>query len=235
MQSKRKYIFLSALILAMLLCAAGCKSSETDKIQTLETDFAVAVSNMKFDKAYECIAAYGDAPDKEQFVEDYQYIIDALEISSISISDIHTSVVAGTSYFAYTVTYKSEKIGDITFDCNPRIVLNGDKYYLQYDPEMILENYESGDKIKYITLPGQRGEIFTSDGTLIAQNTYADTVCISLVEAGHRYYSFQPCVYIKPERYRAGENKNSICLCRGEQLRCSFCKSVFAREHFRRA
>ena len=184
MQSKRKYIFLSALILAMLLCAAGCKSSETDKIQTLETDFAVAVSNMKFDKAYECIAAYGDAPDKEQFVEDYQYIIDALEISSISISDIHTSVVAGTSYFAYTVTYKSEKIGDITFDCNPRIVLNGDKYYLQYDPEMILENYESGDKIKYITLPGQRGEIFTSDGTLIAQNTYADTVCISLVEAG---------------------------------------------------
>ena len=184
MQSKRKYIFLSALILAMLLCAAGCKSSETDKIQTLETDFAVAVSNMKFDKAYECIAAYGDAPDKEQFVEDYQYIIDALEISSISISDIHTSVVAGTSYFAYTVTYKSEKIGDITFDCNPRIVLNGDKYYLQYDPEMILENYESGDKIKYITLPGQRGEIFTSDKTLIAQNTYADTVCISLVEAG---------------------------------------------------
>lgn len=184
MRFKIKYLFMAAFAILLIMCAAGCQKSDDSKIQSLETDFTVALSNKKFEEAYACIVPYGSAPSAETFAENYQYIVDSLEVSSIKFSDMKTSVVSGTRYFTYTVTYESEKIGALTFDCKLRIVENDGEYYLQYNPEIILQNYEDGDKIRFITLPGERGEIFTSDGTLIAQNSYADTVCISLVEGG---------------------------------------------------
>ena len=85
-----------------------------------------------------------------------------------------------TQLLSYTVCYETKKAGTIENACQVRIISDGDGLHLEYSPSLILADYEEGDKVSIITLPGRRGEIFTSDGTVIASNDYAETVYIQV-------------------------------------------------------
>lgn len=116
----------------------------------------------------------------EDFEENYLSVLNSLGAEKITVKDRKVSLENETQFLSYTVCYETKKAGTIENACQVRIISDGDGLHLEYSPSLILADYEEGDRVSIITLPGRRGEIFTSDGTVIASNDYAETVYIQV-------------------------------------------------------
>lgn len=175
-------ILFTILLFAVIFIVSGCSGMYGGINTDVPDKFIESIEAMDFEKAHECFWKYGDYVNLETYIEDCNYIVEKLGVTSIDISDDDIVQNGDTSTFQYNVTLHTKDAGDITSSCEVDIIVKDGKTFLSYSSDMLLEDFEHNDVITRVTLSGSRGEIFTSDGEVIAQNTYADTVYMSVEE-----------------------------------------------------
>ena len=177
---KRFRLIMIMLAAAALLCS--CSGGEGGRLNSDVTEkYIESIESMDFSAAHECFWKHADYVGEETYLSDCNYIVDKLGVESISVSDAQVSAKEeGGGSFDYTVTLHTKEAGDISSKCSADLIIEDGKTYIAYASDLLLEDFEHNDVITRVTLTGQRGEIFTSDGVVVAQNSYADTVYIEV-------------------------------------------------------
>ena len=172
------------ILLAIFIVICGCSSSPTAGLNTDVTEkYIKSIESMDFSAAHKCFWKHAEYVKKETYIEDCEYILEKLGVTSITVSDADTTAKKeGGGTFSYTVTLHTKEAGDIVSSCSTDLIIEKGKTYIAYSSDLLLEDFEHNDVITRVTLAGQRGEIFTSDGTVVAQNSFADTVYIEVSE-----------------------------------------------------
>lgn len=175
-----------ALLLALLLafCVfSGCAATAEEQVATVTADFITAMTNMDFISAHACFWPHAGWVKQETFVEQCEYLKESLGIEHISFAEAHTEAQGDATFFSFQLQYQTKEAGTLAYDCSTRVISEGGVGYLEFSWDLLLPDYRPGDRIVRSTTAGQRGEIFTADGEIIAQNSYADTVYVSVSES----------------------------------------------------
>ncbi len=112
--------------------------------------------------------------EKEDFINKYNNIFSGLGVKEITFDNISGPDENGC--FTYTATYKTEEYGDFPNDFSLQMVWNEEGNRVYWDYSLIFPDMDEGSTVRIKTLNACRGEIFADDGTLLAQNAYADTL-----------------------------------------------------------
>ena len=122
-----------------------------------------------------------DVNTRDEFVARFTNIYDALEISDIKLVSRSVEPVSEDEYkLSYTLALTSKLLGVLTYDYSADIVSGPQGYTVLYTPSLILPQLEEGDRVRTTTQEGQRGEIFSADGAVLAKNDYAESIYIDL-------------------------------------------------------
>lgn len=176
----KKLSFLLAILTLCCLILPACSAGQT--AEDLSQAFVAYLSSQNFEAAHSCLWDKGDSKVSiEDYVSNYQYVINALHVNKIEIADRKVTVEGDAIYLSFALSYVAEKF-TLEQDVRTRIIKEDGRYYIQYSPDMILPGYAKDNKLSILTTEGKRGEIFTSDNTCVAENSYSDTVVISVLE-----------------------------------------------------
>lgn len=172
-------IFLSAACLGTF---AGC--AKTDGALSTGYAFVDALVKKDYAGAYSYVYTLtSDVKSKDEFVARFENIYEALEITDVKLVDrnVEKKGESDTEYMlTYTLDMTSGLLGTVTYEYSADIVKGPQGYTVLYMPNLILPMLEEGDKVRAVTQTGKRGEIFASDGTLLAKNDYAQSIYIDL-------------------------------------------------------
>jgi len=172
------------LLVFMMLLPAGCSTEQkADYDKTVVDKFTTALKQQNFAEAHDYFWKHAAYENKETFVAECEYIINALEVSEIRIENVQVTESDGEFILSYTCLLNSASAGEIRSDVSTHIVLQEKSSYVEYSHELLLKDFIHGCTIIKSPLEGKRGEILTSDGKIIAENNYADTVCISVSDS----------------------------------------------------
>lgn len=161
-------------MLAVLLLAA-C-AAENEPVYDL-TAWVNALTEKNFWAMWEqCEPAV--SVDAQSFVEKYDAIYYALGVKEVTVDNIIGPDQDGR--FTYTATYKTKNYGDFTNDFSLQMIFSEDGGRVFWNYSLIFPEMEEGSTVRISTNKANRGEIFAEDGSLLARNTYADTVCLDV-------------------------------------------------------
>ena len=157
-------------VLAVLMLSACTADQEPEYNITSWLD---AMKAMDYEAMWAQVEPAVDI-EKDSFIKKYDNIFSGLGVKEITFDNISGPDANGS--FTYTATYKTEEYGDFTNDYALQMVWNeeGNRVYWNYS--LIFPDMEEGGTVRVKTLKASRGEIFADDGTLLAKNTYADTL-----------------------------------------------------------
>ena len=172
----KKRLFPLLLALAILFGTGACSNQNIES--TLADDYLLALCNMKFEDAYSFFWKYSNPPKKDEFVSDYQAVVDALGITSISVKESKIDFEDQYVTLHYTLSYACERGFTLENKCTARLFSDNRGTFLEYSPSLILPDFEHGDTVRIQTLSGKRGEILTEDHVVVASNDYSETVMI---------------------------------------------------------
>ena len=183
----KKYISIAIVIIMIMACAMAVSScgDMTGGAVAVGYDFCADICNGRYEQAYDlCYAGSDDLGTKESFAERYRNIYEALQITDTELASREVSEIEDSECFSlnYTVDFKSDLLGDFSHDFQAMIMPDVRGYSIMYDPSLILPYMQAGDSVRVKTLKGRRGEIFTSDRDLLAQDSYAQSVCVTVEE-----------------------------------------------------
>ena len=166
---KVKFLLLGAAVLMLAACTAQAVPERHDISGYIE-----AFEAMDFEAMWEYVSPDAGV-DKDTFLSKYEAIFSGLGVESVEVSNLSGPVEDGV--YTYTATYRTKDYGDFTNDykLTVRPDIGGDAKVL-WEYSLIFPEMEEGSTVRVETLKAARGEIFASDGTLMARNTYADTV-----------------------------------------------------------
>jgi penicillin-binding protein len=170
---KIKLGFLIALCLLLGACAQTAET--TYDITGYLEDFAA----MDYAGMYAQTLPTADI-NEESFVGKYDAVFSGLGVKSIVISGVSEPDADG--YFTYTATYQTESYGDFTNDFTLRAVHSGGQCVVMWEPSLIFPEMTDGCTVRVETVSATRGEIFAADGSLLAENTYADTLYMNTLK-----------------------------------------------------
>lgn len=157
-------------VLAVLFFAA-CTSDQKPIYDM--TSWLDAVKAMDYEAMWEQVEP-AVAVDKDGFIKKYSDIFSGLGVKEITFDNISGPDENGR--FTYTATYKTEEYGDFSNDFSLQMVWNEQGNRVYWDYSLIFPDMGEGSTVRIKTLKASRGEIFAEDGTLLARNTYADTL-----------------------------------------------------------
>lgn len=164
-------------IIKMLICVlavfmlSACTADQEPEYNI--TSWLDAMKAMDYEAMWAQVEPAVDI-EKDSFIKKYDNIFSGLGVKEITFDNISGPDANGS--FTYTATYKTEEYGDFTNDYALQMVWNeeGNRVYWNYS--LIFPDMEEGGTVRVKTLKASRGEIFADDGTLLAKNTYADTL-----------------------------------------------------------
>lgn len=164
-----KLLLLGAAVLLLTACAAQDVPKRYDI-----SDYMKAFESMDFEAMWEQVSPDAKV-DKDAFLSKHKAIFSGLGVEAVEIGDIAGPDADGV--YTYTATYKTRDYGDFTndYELTVRPDVEGNARVL-WDYSLIFPEMEEGSTVRVETLKASRGEIFASDGTLMARNAYADTV-----------------------------------------------------------
>ena len=169
-------ILIAACSIAFYGCGAQTALSYDEDVTT---DFCVSLANKDFAAAHKYFWEYAEYQDEKTFVEDCNYIVDTLKVSDITIKNSRVEENEnGMPVLKYTAVLNTEIAGQISSDCSAHVIIDKGNTYIEYTRSFLLSDFEEGDMIVVSTISGKRGEIISSDGEAIAENSYADTVYV---------------------------------------------------------
>ncbi|WP_353422874.1 penicillin-binding transpeptidase domain-containing protein [Christensenella massiliensis] len=175
-------------IVAVLFLAAstagfftGC-SSFTESADSVGNTFVNKLVSRDYSGAFDYVYVLtSDVNTRDEFVARFTNIYDALEISDIKLVSRSVEPVSEDEYkLSYTLALTSKLLGVLTYDYSADIVSGPQGYTVLYTPSLILPQLEEGDRVRTTTQEGQRGEIFSADGAVLAKNDYAESIYIDL-------------------------------------------------------
>ncbi len=173
-----------AAMLALLCTPLGACASYTDGAATTGYAFVDKMAAQKYDEAFEYIYSFSsDVQTKSDFVERFENIYDALEITGVKLMsrNVEQRGEEESEYdLTYTLQMESGLLGLLTYEFETEIVAGPLGYTVVYTPALILPMLEEGDKVRVTNQYGVRGEVFSADGKLLAQNDYAQSIYIDL-------------------------------------------------------
>ncbi len=174
----KKYVSLVLVIIMIAACvivSSSCGDMTGGAVST-GYDFCSAICDGRYEQAYDlCYAGSDDLGDKESFAQRYKNIYEALQITETKLASREVKEIEDSECFSlnYTVDFKSDLLGDFSHEYQAMIMPDVRGYSIMYDPSLILPYMQAGDSVRVKTLKGRRGEIFTSDRELLAQDSYA--------------------------------------------------------------
>lgn len=176
----KKISFFLAILLLLCLALPACSLGGT--AEDVSAAYAAAISALDFEKAHGYLWAKGDSEvSQEDFVRNYEYVVSALGVKSIEVSDRQLQIEGDAIYLTFRLRYVADAF-TIEHEVRTRVIKDQGAYHIQYSPELILPGYALDNKLSILKTKGKRGEIFTADNACIAQNSYSDTVIIAVQE-----------------------------------------------------
>lgn len=161
------------VLLCMILCLAlvGC---ENEQPQTPDvSEYLGRFAAMDYVGMYAQTSPAVDI-DEAGFIKKYDDIFSGLGVSEVVIET--ASPVDEDGAFSFTATYKTEEFGDFSNVFTAKTTFVDDEWKVLWDYSLIFPEMETGYSVRVKTLHADRGEIFAADGTLMARNTFADTL-----------------------------------------------------------
>jgi penicillin-binding protein len=163
------------LICAAVLLLAACAAPSVPKSYDI-SDYMTAFTAMDFGAMWEQVSEDVKV-EKDDFLGKYKAIFSGLGIETVEVSNLAGPDADGV--YTYTATYKTKDYGDFTNDYKLTVRPDDEGIgKVMWAYSLIFPEMEDGSTVRVETETASRGEIFASDGTLMAQNSYADTVYI---------------------------------------------------------
>ncbi len=134
--------------------------------------FTEAAADAKGEEAYKTVM--------DTFVSKYNTIFSGLGVTQIVIENVSEPDDNGTC--TYTATYKTKDYGDFTNSFTLKSRVEEGKRHVLWDYSLIFPEMEEGCSVLIRTQHAQRGEIFAADGTLLASNSFADTIYMDVTK-----------------------------------------------------
>jgi cell division protein FtsI/penicillin-binding protein 2 len=161
------------LCAAVVLLLAACAAQSAPKGYDISA-YISAFESMDFNAMWDQVSPDAKA-DKEAFLSKYKDIFTGMGIQEVAVDNLSGPDTNGV--YTYTATYKTKDYGDFTNDytltARPDEAGNGK---VMWDYSLIFPEMEAGSSVRVETEKASRGEIFAADGTLLARNSFADTV-----------------------------------------------------------
>lgn len=175
-------LLLGGIMLTALLCACSGEKQTAYDISEYLSAFTAMDYDAMFDRTETAADNTGDAlkTAKEAFVSKYTAIFEGLGVTEITIDNLSEPDADGN--YTYTATYKTKDYGDFTNNFTLQARVEEGTCRVLWDYSLIFPEMEAGCDVLVRTQEAQRGEIFAEDGTLLAANSYADTLYMDVTK-----------------------------------------------------
>ena len=181
---KRALCMLLAAI--TLISLAGCEQggSEQQGGGKVIEEFINCIAAEDYASAYALLSASSRNDTEEdkakrvtqkQFTDRYVNIRKALGINKIEYADFTSSGGEILYSAAYTATYYSDHVGEMTNTFSAIALREGGEWKVEWSPAMIFPEMEWGDTVRVARLSAKRGEIL-ADGEVVAKTAGAISV-----------------------------------------------------------
>lgn len=173
----RKLLSTAALAALLVSPAAGC--GNTDGQDPL-ADYFTYIQSAEYPRIYSLLTAGARA--RISLVElslRYQDIYGAIGMKDVecALSGVEDDG-AGGRVASFTMSASSDRLGEFKLDMQAKLRREGGKWRIDWTPSLILPGLEEGDRAALVTLPADRGVIFSADGEPLARNGYAVSVYV---------------------------------------------------------
>ncbi len=169
-----KLLLCGVLLIALLgACSSGAQTDGDI------SEYISAFQSMDYAAMYALCDPAVDI-DKDAFVAKYTAIFTGIGVTQVTVADIAGPDADGV--YTYTATYKTKDYGDFTNSFQLATRVEDGKQRVLWDYSLIFPEMEAGCSVLVRTLNAQRGEIFAADGTLLAANSYAQTLCMDVTK-----------------------------------------------------
>ncbi len=165
----RKFILLLCIII--LFSFAGCADEEQDTADI--TPYLNELINMDYAAMFAHTSPVVDI-DEEDFVKKYEDIFSGLGVESVTLDSVSEPNDDGE--VSCLITYHTKEYGDLSNSFIIKTGLIEGEYMVLWDYGLIFPEMSEGSSVRVSTIHASRGEIFAADGSLLAANSYADTV-----------------------------------------------------------
>lgn len=180
-----KRILAVTLILLFAVCLPSCQPTDEDAaaVNALTETFFSAWRAADYDGMYACLSRSTKQNfTKEEFASVYADTAAALGFQLVTILPGSTTRVSEAQYAcSFSVSYLTQNAGLLDYDMTADVYFSSRGWELEWNPGLVLPGLQKGDTIRYVILKAKRGEIFDSEGRLLAANGYADTVVLNLL------------------------------------------------------
>jgi len=136
------------------------------------TKYYENLSYLKYSDSYELLSASSQKKiTKENYMERYKNVYDAIELKGITYLDIvKTGETDTTAVYTMKYKYATGKAGDIENEIKITLVKEGSVWRITYAPNLIFSGMEDNDTVSVYSTQGVRGDIITQDKTVLATN-----------------------------------------------------------------
>lgn len=184
---KRILCLCLSVILLLGTLSFGCANVQGKGSEVL-MQFLALVTEGNYQSAFELLSptilnTTGQAtPNGEPFVtytefsDKYLTIYDAIGLESIEYTIDTVSDASITSLITYTMTYHTERSGDLTNKYELQASYQDGRWGVLWSPAQIFPNMEWGDRLLIGVNYPKRGEIFDAHGNLLVENVAPITV-----------------------------------------------------------
>lgn len=175
-------VLAAALLASACIGLSGCSEDAHDGAAETGYSFVQDIVARDYKSAYEHVYSFSsDVKSESDFVERFENIYDALRVTRVELIDRSVGQISDSEYVLdYRLRITSELLGVNDYTFRAEIMAGPLGYSVLYSPDLILPMLEEGDKVRVQYQEGDRGEIFTQDGKLLAKNDYAESVYIDL-------------------------------------------------------
>ncbi len=171
------------LIAAFLFCLTGCESAEPGSEACRR--FLAFIQEKDYASAYELLSSSSrnDSEEakqtritKQEFIDKYTNIFEALGISSVSYEEATASQEGEVlAVYSFTALYRSLLAGDMKNEFRMTAVREGGQWRIEWTPSLIFPEMSWGDTVRVASIPAKRGEIL-ADGKPLAATVGAVSV-----------------------------------------------------------
>ncbi|MGI6200908.1 MAG: penicillin-binding transpeptidase domain-containing protein [Christensenellales bacterium] len=178
-----KWALLTALVMLVTLLA-GCRKQPQDPAIAAER-YLYLWQQQQWSQLYDLVDAdTKSATGRLDFQARYRNIYRALAISEITYAaGAPVATDAGYSVPA-TITLHSNYLDEDTFSYTLPLIEQDGEWTVQWSESLIFPDMSAGDTVKVTNIAPTRGEIFASDGTILAKNDYNTVVYVDTLLVG---------------------------------------------------
>lgn len=173
-----KRIVLLSLVCVMLLGCCTFFGCARESGEDVCRQFLSHLRLGEYEQAYELIASSSknetEEPranriTKQEFIDKHTAIYNALDLSSISVSDFEATSGEIITTCNYTMTYHSSYAGDLVNEFSAVLLREDGKWRIEWSPALIFPAMQWGDTVRVARISAKRGEIL-ADGEVLAGN-----------------------------------------------------------------